>query len=351
MDGEIEELKIKPEMKRIFNQILQAIDTEISIYKLIDCQDASLPEFFNLIQEMVNAEIIELKNGKVRLKEKGKKLKNENKLLSAKVRCNECEGSGYIIANEFKDVFKEYKNIAKDRPETVEKYDQGFISVEGVMKRVEFLYERGDLPTKIFVVGDDDLFSLASALTGIPKKVTVVEIDERLVDFINKKADEYSLPVEAIIYDVQKAFPDELKKKYDVFVTDPVETIPGLKLFLSRGVSTLKGVGCSGYFGLTTLEASRKKWYDIQMIIHEMGFIITDMIRKFSVYPEEDKNFFRFQDKLPIVKALGVNIDWNWYKSTLYRIEAVQNPKPIVEGEMIIDEKVYKDDESWATPY
>ncbi len=54
---------------------------------------------------------------------------------------------------------------------------------------------------------------------------------------------------------------------------------------------------------------------------------------------------------MPIVKKLGVEIDYNWYKSTLYRIEAVKEPKPLVEGEMIIDEKVYKDDESWATPY
>ena len=136
-----------------------------------------------------------------------------------------------------------------------------------------------------------------------------------------------------------------------MFVTDPVETIPGLKLFLSRGVSTLRGEGCSGYFGITTLEASRRKWYLIQKMIHDMGFTITDIRRKFNVYPGEDKNFFRFQEKLPIVKELGLKIDYDWYKSSLYRIEAIRRPKPLVEGEMIIDEKVYKDEESWATPY
>ena len=86
-------------------------------------------------------------------------------------------------------------------------------------------------------------------------------------------------------------------------------------------------------------------------MIYDMGFIITDLRRKFSVYPSEDKNFFRFQEKLPIVKKLQAKVDWNWYTSTLFRIEAITDPKPIVEGEMIIDEKVYKDDESWATPY
>ncbi len=339
-------------MRRIRNQILQALyRRDMSVYELIDKQDASLPEFFELIQEMEREGVVRVENGKIGLTERGLKLCED---LGVKevgdFTCKSCEGTGYTIA--FEDVLKDYAEIAKDRPEAIEKYDQGFISLDGVVRRVQFLYERGDLlNSEIFVVGDDDLFSLASALTGFPKRVFVVDIDERLIDFINRKAEELGLPVEAQVYDVQQAFPDELRGKFDVFVTDPVETIPGIKLFLSRGVSTLRGEGCSGYFGLTTLEASRKKWYEIQKMIHEMGFVITDIRRKFNVYPQEEKNFFRFQDKLPIVKRLGAKVDYNWYKSCLYRIEAIKKPKPLVEGEMIIDEKVYKDEESWATPY
>ncbi len=343
-------------MRRIRNQIFQALlsggVSGLSVYKLIDSQDSSLPEFFQLLHQLEDEGLIALEGGKVSLTQKGLELCREMNIKSTDVSCQYCGRTGYSIAGFFQEVLKTYKEISAERPEAIELYDQGFISHEGVIRRVEFVHERGDLAnSKIFVVGDDDLFSIAAALTGMPKKVTVVEIDERLVNFINKTADEYSLPVEARVYDVQQAFPDDLRGKYHVFVTDPVETLPGLKLFLSRGVSTLEGPGCSGYFGITTLEASRKKWYEIQRMIHEMGFIITDLRRKFSVYPQEEKNFFRFQEKLPIVRKLGAEIDHNWYTSTLFRIEAVKEPKPIVEGEMIIDEKVYKDDESWATPY
>ncbi len=340
-------------MERIRKQILQALaGGELSVYKLIDLQDASLPEFFQLLQEMEEGEIIRISDGKVRLTEKGREVAEKLGAKYFDVSCVYCGYTGMKIHDFFKEVLGKYLEIAKDRPETVEEYDQGYISPEGVIRRVEFVYERGDLlKSRIFVVGDDDLFSIAAALTGMPEKIFVVDIDERLINFINKVAEEYSLPIEAMVYDVQQAFPEELKKKFDVFVTDPVETIPGLKLFLSRGVSTLKGPGCSGYFGITTLEASRKKWYEIQKMIHDMGFIITDMRRKFSVYPQEEKNFFRFQEKLPIVEKLGAKIDYDWYKSTLYRIEAVKEPKPLVEGEMIIDEAVYRDNESWATPY
>ncbi len=338
-------------MDRIEKQILQSLlEGEVSVYKLIDRQDASLNEFFEIINRLAGDGLIEVRDGKATLTEKGREV-SKRFVNAGEIICRCCDGSGYEINKYFAEILEKYREVAKNRPEAIEKYDQGFISLEGVIRRVEFVYERGDLYGSIFVVGDDDLFSIAAALTGMPEKVVAIDIDERLVSFINSVAEEYSLNVEARVYDVQRAFPDELRKKFDVFVTDPVETIPGLKLFLSRGVSTLKGVGCSGYFGLTTLEASRRKWYEIQKMLHEMGFVITDIRRKFNVYPGEDKNFFRFQEKLPIVKHIGSKIDYDWYKSSLYRIAAVREPKPLVEGEMIIDEKVYKDEESWATPY
>ncbi len=340
-------------MRRIKNQIFQALSSgDISVYKLIDHQDSSLPEFFNLLTELERDGLIKLESGVVRLTSKGREYINEIKAANIDVRCKCCDGTGYIIAKDFEEILRKYKEIAKDRPSALEKYDQGFISPEGVIKRVEFIYERGDLlNSKIFVVGDDDLISVAASLTEMPEKICVIDADERLIDFINSVAKKYGLQIEAEICDVQDELPKKFQKEFDVFVTDPVETIPGLKLFLSRGVSALRGKGCAGYFGITTLEASRTKWFEIEKMILDMGFVITDLRRKFNVYPEDEKNFFRFQDKLPIVKKINAKIDYNFYTSTLFRIEAVKEPEPIVKGRMVINEAVYKDNESWATPY
>ncbi|MDI9646681.1 MAG: bis-aminopropyl spermidine synthase family protein [Archaeoglobales archaeon] len=338
-------------MDRIKRQILQALLVgEVSVYELIDRQDASLNEFFEVFKELLRENIIEVDRGKVKLTKSGREIA-KNLRNFGNYCCINCEGTGYVINKHFSEILRRYREIVKNRPEAVDVYDQGFISPEGIIRRVEFIHERGDLYGKIFVVGDDDLFSIAAALTDLPEKIFVVDIDERLVNFINNAAKEYGLRIEAMVYDVQQAFPEELRRKFDIFVTDPVETIPGLKLFFSRAVSTLKGVGSAGYFGITTLEASRRKWYEIEKMIYDMGFVITDMIRKFSVYPDDERNFFTFQEKLPIVKNLGVKSDYPWYKSTFFRIEAVKDPKPLVEGEMKIDEEVYKDEESWATPY
>ncbi|MET1124291.1 MAG: bis-aminopropyl spermidine synthase family protein [Archaeoglobaceae archaeon] len=340
-------------MDRLERQILQSLlNSQLSVYELIDRQDGTLKEFFEKLKQLEAEGLIEVAAGRAKLTEKGRKLAEEEGLRDfGKLTCETCEGTGYDIEGIFAEILAKYKEIAKNRPPAVDLYDQGFVSPESAIRRVEFIYERGDLYGKIFIVGDDDLVSIAASLTGLPKRVVVVDIDENLINFIDSVASEYGFNIEARVYDVQRAFPEEYRRKFDVFVTDPVETIPGIKLFLSRGVSTLKGVGCAGYFGLTTLEASRRKWLEIQKMIHGMGFVITDIRRKFSVYPDVEKNFFSFQEKLPIVKKLGVRSDYDWYKSSYYRIEAVEEPRPLVEGEMIIDEKVYKDEESWATPY
>ena len=332
-------------MQRIQNQILSLLASgSYSIWHVIDYQDASLPEFFEIIEEMEREGIIRMENGILSLTEKGKELAKDKEFHD--FQCKRCMGTGYDI---WEDVKKEYEKIASERPLPDARYDQGYISIDGVMRRLSFIFERGDLYGDIFIAGDDDLFSIAAGLSGLPSRIVVVEIDERLVNFINRVASEYGLKVEAFSHDLQNDI-GELKKKFDVFVTDPVETLPGITLFLSRCVEALKGIGSSGYFGLTTLEASRHKWYEIQRMLHEMGFVITDIRRKFNVYPDDGKNFFSFQQRLPVFKKIKKKNDYNWYTSSLYRIEAVKEPKALVRGWQKLGEALYHDDESWVTP-
>ncbi|MBC7128874.1 MAG: bis-aminopropyl spermidine synthase family protein [Thermoplasmatales archaeon] len=329
-------------MDRIEYQIISFLSKgTASPWEIIANIDASLPEFYKKLNKLKGEDIIEINDGKLKLTQKGKKF--AEKWIDLK--CNACDGTGYKF---FCGIEKEYKKIMKERPPAFEKYDQGYMGVGDVLRRISFIYERGDLKGKIFVIGDDDFLSIACGLTFIPKKVVAIDIDERIVEFINRIANEYSLSVEAFIQDIRKEN-IEFFKKFDVFVTDPVETLPGIKLFLSRGAYSLKRNG-AGYFGLTTLEASMKKWYEIQKMLHEMGFVITDIRRKFNTYPAEKKNFSSYQNKLPIFKKLKLRMDCNWYKSSLYRIEAVKNIKPLIKGDVNLGKELYIDDESWATP-
>ncbi len=339
-------------MDRFKNQVIQlTVSGEISIYKLIERQDLSLKEFFERLRELEKEDIITISNGKVKLNPRiAEKYSDLHQI--GDMGCDRCERTGYVIEGYFKELLEEWKKLIKDRPEAIERFDQGFISEEGVIRRVEYMYERGDLlGADIFIMGDDDLLSIALALTRLPNRVQVVEIDERLVSFINKIAKEIDLPLAAETFDAQNPLPEKFQKVFDVFVTDPVETLPGLTLFVSRATASLKGKGSSGYLGLTTIEASRQKWFEIEKRFLEMGFVITDIRRKFNVYPLGDISFSRYQEKCRVYQEIGVRADCDWYTSSFIRLEAIEEPRPYITDKMVIDEKVYKDEESLATPY
>lgn len=321
------------------------------MYSLISAQDASLREFFPIIDSLRQRGLVRIDGGRARLGAEAEEM--QARLGSMAVpSCPECSQTGYSLAAFWADLLERFGRWEQDRPFAVEQYDQGFISPSGVIARACFLHERGDLlDREILLVGDDDLLSLVLAATGLPRRIQVLEIDDRLVDFISDKARELPAPLQAEPFDVQSPLPEHYRSGFDVFITDPVETLPGLQLFLSRCVSSLKGRGGSGYFGLTTLEASRQKWYALQQSLHAMGLMITDIKRDFSLYPQMESSFSRYQEKCPLYERIGYEADTDWYTSSLYRVEAADIPAPEIEGEMMLHEEVYRDEESLATPY
>jgi len=65
---------------------------------------------------------------------------------------------------------------------------------------------------------------------------------------------------------------------------------------------------------LTTLEASRKKWYDIQKLLIEMNYVVTDLRRNFNGYPDTG-----LEEKHIIYDKLGSVPDVVWYWAALLR--------------------------------
>ena len=338
-------------VERIRNQIIQAlVQGEKSIYSLIDSQDASLNEFFPLLEQLQKEGTVRVESGRASLTPRAESAYAVLREWGG-WECPTCGQTGYLARECFPRLAERLEDLLRNRPRAAEDFDQGFISLEGVLRRVAFILERGDLLGRsLCLVGDDDLLGAALALTGLPESVLVLEIDSRLVDFINQSASQLGLNLSARAFDVQAPLPEDLAGNYDVFVTDPVETLPGLTLFLSRGVSAIAGPGGSGYFGLTTLEASRDKWFAIQQRLHQMGLVITDIRRRFSLYPQQETSFASYQEKCEVFQRIGVEANTDWYTSSLYRVEAVREPRPYIREGMTLDEKVYMDEESLATP-
>lgn len=330
---------------KIKNQILRALSSgEKTFWEIVNRQDGTLKEAYQAIRKLLKDNLI---------KREGEKFYLNGQILIKSYpdpRCEHCRG-GIQIKGEYLKIFETYKNIVKNRPLPSIEYDQGFISAEDAIRRAIFMYERGDLEDKaIFILGDDDLVSIAIGLLGVAKKITVLEIDKRLTDFINDVSKEHDLNITTITHDVLDSFPKKEMNKYDTFLTDPVETLQGFILFIYRCMQALKKRNSVGYFGLTHIEANLEKWHHIQKFILSTGMVITDIIRDFSYYPEDENQWIENYNHYLINKKLKIGVpNTNWFRSSFFRVEAYDKIKLKKLPQVKSIHDLYVDDEAWCT--
>jgi len=339
--------------------ILKSSPVTLSPWKLLTNQDENLREYYNGLEDLNNKRFVEYKDGKVLLTDKGHKAidctgeHKESKVNALTepwqgVACEHCETRGYVVPKSSSGLLKKYKEMLQTRPEPSEDFDQTSITAEDAFIRVGFFLERGDLVGKeLLMIGDFDCLSLIAALSGLIKRAVVLEGDTRLVDYLNTMAKQHSLPLQAIKFDVREGLPKGISGNFDVFSCDPVETLEGIKLFLSRGTEGLREKGVL-YFGLTTLEASKKKWQDIQRILLNMNYVVTDCRRNFNGYPDTGLEVsHEFHRKMAHV----AKPDCIWYWASLLRAQLVGEATDIpFLGPYVGDSNIYLDNEAWATP-
>jgi len=333
--------------KRIRNQILRALKGgAMTFWELINQQDSHIVEVIGQLQGLMQEGSIRYEGGLFSLRG-DVPLREKQPVL-----CSRC-GIGVEIRGYFKEVLDRFIDVTQDRPLPVSDFDQGFVRPQDTVARLAFLYERGDLEgQEIFILGDDDLLSVAIGLTGMAARVQVVEIDRRITAFIRDFCRREGIGnIEVKEYNVLEELPAEERGRYDVFVTDPVETRKGLKLFVGRCIEALKGRGSAGYIGFTHREASLEKWRDFEGFLIEAGFAITDILRDFSIYPEGENRWEEFYKTYEIMKRMDLPMpEVDWYKSSFVRFEAVQDPRvPPFDSPKDLRE-LYFDEESWATP-
>ena len=266
-----------PAYERTVLNVLNAI----SITKDVFWISRYAREAFNLVvailKELEKEKIIAFQDG-VRLTDKGKKILDTIGYEARIEVCDMCKGRRVLLDILPGDVVKEFIKIQKERPPPIQQYDQGYVTPETTLARVAYMYHKGDLKGReIIFLGDDDLVSIAVGLTHMARRIAVIDIDERLTDFIAKKSKEYGLNIEILTTDRRKPLPEELSQKFDVFQTDPLETVAGFRVFVGRGIATLKGPRCAGYFYLTLVDSSLDKSRDIQHILLEEFKVVINM--------------------------------------------------------------------------
>ncbi|RLD17992.1 MAG: putative methyltransferase [Caldiserica bacterium] len=339
-------------VNRTEEQLLRTLlKSSKSLWELINHQDGDIKHTIELLNKFKSNGLIRSDRDRIALTEKGIAFAREYMISPERdFTCSYCEGTGYAVSDLFSTVTNKFKEVFKERPRAIADFDQGIVPPEVSVRRAEFVYQRGDLENKkIFFLGDDDLTSIAMALTGLPDEIHVVEIDRRIVNYINSVAYKMSLNVKAELFDARKPLQKELCGKFDTFLTDPVETVPGIRLFISRCVSALKGEGGAGYFGLSHYESSLKKWFGVEKDLLNTNLVITDVIRDFNKYLLVGERIiekgFRVVKEAPFkVKAP----DYPWYRSTFFRVELVGEPHLLITEEVQWERELYFDEDTYV---
>ena len=96
-----------------------------------------------------------------------------------------------------KRIVSQIAKYKKEGPKEDRMLDQFTATTWTTARRAVLMAKNGDIKNKsVAVIGDDDMNSLAIAMIGGAKKITTFEIDNRLVDFAKKVAQENNYEVE-----------------------------------------------------------------------------------------------------------------------------------------------------------
>ncbi|GIW46459.1 MAG: hypothetical protein KatS3mg078_0336 [Deltaproteobacteria bacterium] len=312
-------------------------------WDVVDLSDFPVPAVFESIRLLEEKGLLTVSENGFKLTPEGRALVREVHPLED-LSCPACEGRG-ISLSRFSDIEKRFLRIQKGRPKPVRSFDQGYVTPKTTLFRFALAYERGDVVGKdIIILGDDDLMSVVLGLSGLPRKITVVEIDKRLTDFIQETAEKEGFQVRVETFDLRHPLPKEHVKAYDTFFTDPPETLRAADAFIGRGIAALRSPGAAGYFGFTRREASLSKWHELQKMLLKYRIVFTDIIHNFNEYVnwgyEEETKAWR-------LSPVKVKPKRNWYRSALYRFETLSGFKGNFKD--YGDENIYEDVESSTT--
>ncbi|MEM3421306.1 MAG: bis-aminopropyl spermidine synthase family protein [Candidatus Hadarchaeum sp.] len=318
-------------MKKVEEYVLCQLTSGVdSFWGLCERSPFPLSEIIRTIDSLKRNGYISINGAGIKPNKKGIKAIDCGSGVRAGEICHCCDGKGVVVGEKFQKIIADFREIVKDRPVPSLKFFQGYMREEDVIVRAALMHRHGDLRSReIVLMGDDDLLSVALSLTKMPARICVLDADERLEEFLKAVNREHGFEIEFIKYNVEDPLPKKMIGAFDVFSSEPLESISGLKAFVVRGVSCLKENGV-GYFGLTTLEASRSKWLQIEKLLGKMNCVITDIIRDFSRYPMkyDAVDYEIFAKELPF--PVGPNPGIDWYRSTLFRFEVVSRPRPCI---------------------
>lgn len=159
-------------------------------------------------------------------------------------------------------------------------------TAETAIKRARFLHEVYWLDgAHLICVGDRDLTSLAVATVNPGVRVTVVDVDERILATIRGIAKADGLNVQTAYADLRQGPPASLRETGDLAFTDPPYTPEGVGLFAARGLQMLRQDDHARVLiAYGHGEAQSALGYGVQEAIHDLRLEIEALYPRFNRY-------------------------------------------------------------------
>ncbi|MGW0576020.1 GNAT family N-acetyltransferase [Streptomyces sp. NPDC002920] len=210
--------------------------------------------------------------------------------LSLDATCGTCEGRELVIPDVLDEAVRRLRALMESGPAADMSIDQSHCTAETKVRRVLALLAAGALPGgSLLLIGDDDLVSLAVAVVGdvlggpIVERVTVVDISDEILAYVQKVAGGLGTRVETVRHDLRQPLPAHLHGTHDVAMTDPPYTAEGARLFLSRAVEGLRpGPAHSVFFSFGG--KSPDEMLEVQREIMALGLVTNGYVRNFNEY-------------------------------------------------------------------
>lgn len=138
------------------------------------------------------------------------------------------------------EVLMALEEAAAGRPPSVWNLDHVPATTATVVARAEYLLEHYELAgARLVLLGDHDLTGVACALVAPQADVTVVDIDERLLEYLDAVRDRLGLALRLVAADLRLGLPATVAGTADLVFTDPPYSEEGIELFVRRGVEAL----------------------------------------------------------------------------------------------------------------
>ncbi|TMK48527.1 MAG: putative methyltransferase, partial [Actinobacteria bacterium] len=115
--------------------------------------------------------------------------------------------------------------------------------------------------------------------------VSVVDIDERLLAFLDAVSDRLGLGLRLYAADLRLGLPRSLREDADLVFTDPPYSLDGVDLFVRRGVEALADrPGASVLFCYGTADRGAERMLDVQRLLVRLHLVLEALLPGFNRY-------------------------------------------------------------------